>query len=223
VLEQYGFEYTTLHNADVRAGGLARNYDAIILADQGPAQIVDGSTGANVRPEYRGGIGTTGVEALKAFVADGGTLVTLGAACDMAIERFRLPVRNVKGSLSREEHYAPGTIVRVAVDTRHPIGYGMPAGTSGFFNNSPFFDVASARSDRRAEVVARYPTEDIVASGWLRGEALMAGRAAVVSIDMHPGRVVLFGLRPQHRAQTHATFPLLFNALYLSAADRESP
>jgi hypothetical protein len=38
-----------------------------------------------------------------------------------------------------------------------------------------------------------------------------------VSIDMNPGKVVLFGLRPQHRAQTHATFPLLFNALYLSA------
>ncbi len=45
----------------------------------------------------------------------------------------------------------------------------------------------------------------------------MAGRAAVVSIDMNPGHVVLFGLRPQHRAQTHATFPLLFNALYLAA------
>ena len=42
----------------------------------------------------------------------------------------------------------------------------------------------------------------------------MAGRAAVVQIDMNPGRLVLFGLRPQHRAQTQATFPLLFNALY---------
>jgi hypothetical protein len=54
---------------------------------------------------------------------------------------------------------------------------------------------------------------DIVASGWLRGEELMAGRAAVVSIDMNPGGVVLFGLRPQHRAQMHATVPRLFNAL----------
>jgi hypothetical protein len=218
VLEQYGFEYTTLHNADIRAGGLGRAYDAIILADQGPAQIVNGSTGADVRPEYRGGIGTAGVDALKAFVADGGTLVTLGSACDMAIERFDLPVRDIKATLSSEEHYAPGTIVRVAVDTRHPIGYGMPAETSGFYNNSPFFDIIP--SSRRADVVARYPAEDIVASGWLRGEALMAGRPAVVSVEVRPGRVVLFGLRPQHRAQTHATFPMLFNALYLSAADR---
>jgi glutamine amidotransferase-like uncharacterized protein len=99
----------------------------------------------------------------------------------------------------------------------------MPAETSGFYNNSPFFDLAAAPSARRVEVVVRYPAEDIVASGWLRGEALMAGRAAVVSIESGAGRIVLFGLRPQHRAQTHATFPLLFNALYLSAADRESP
>jgi len=55
---------------------------------------------------------------------------------------------------------------------------------------------------------------------WLRGEELMAGRAAVVTVDMHSGRIVLFGLRPQHRAQTHATFPLLFNALYLATSDR---
>jgi hypothetical protein len=65
--------------------------------------------------------------------------------------------------------------------------------------------------------VARYPNTKVNASGWIRGEDLMYGRAAVVAIEMNPGKVVLFGIRPQHRAQTHATFPLLFNALYWSA------
>jgi hypothetical protein len=51
----------------------------------------------------------------------------------------------------------------------------------------------------------------------------MAGRAAVVAIEMNPGRLILFGLRPQHRGQTHVTFPLLFNALYLSAVEGAIP
>ena len=71
-----------------------------------------------------------------------------------------------------------------------------------------------SRKGKKVTVVARYPNTEVNASGWLRGEDLMYGRAAVVTIDMNPGRLVLFGIRPQHRAQTHATFPLLFNALY---------
>jgi glutamine amidotransferase-like uncharacterized protein len=95
----------------------------------------------------------------------------------------------------------------------------MATETYGFYTNGPVLAPVDGFTSMRSTVVARYPAVDIVASGWLRGEEIMAGRAAVVSIEMDPGRVVLFGLRPQHRGQTHATFPLLFNALYLSAAE----
>ncbi len=220
VLEQYGFDSTRLHNAEIRAGGLRQKYDVVIMPDQNVRSIVDGNTAATTRPEYRGGIGEEGIAALRSFVNDGGTLITLGAASDLAIENFPVPVRNLKSGLAREQHFAPGTILRIEVDRQHPIGFGLPSATYGFYNNSPFFSVVEGFASQRPTIVARYPNTGVVASGWLRGEEHMAGRAAIVSIDMNPGRIVLFGLRPQHRAQTHATFPLLFNALYLSTTAR---
>ncbi|MCU1383544.1 MAG: hypothetical protein JWL71_2241, partial [Acidobacteria bacterium] len=217
VLEHYEFNLTSIHNADIRAGKLRQKFDTIIMADQDPRAIIDGFDAPQIRPEYRGGIGEAGLDQLKQFVADGGTLVTMGNACDLAIEKLPIPVRNLKKGLSRDQHFAPGAILKLEVDTQHPIGYGVAADTYGFYINSPFFQLTEGFNSQRSSVVARYPNTGVIASGWLKGEELMAGRAAVVAIDMNPGKVVLFGLRPQHRAQTHATFPLLFNALYLSA------
>jgi hypothetical protein len=216
VLEQWEFAPRTLHNADVRAGKLRQQYDVIVIADQQPRDILEGNSSRATRPEYKGGIGEEGLQALKAFVSDGGTLVMMGGSTDLAIQKWPIPVRNLKRGLTRDQHYAPGTIVRVQVDTASPIGFGMPADTCGFYINSPFYDVTDGFASQRVSVVARYPNSEVVASGWLKGEELMAGRAAVVEVDMNPGRLVLFGLRPQHRAQTQATFPLLFNALYQS-------
>jgi hypothetical protein len=222
VLEQYEFGYTTVHNADIRSGNLRRRFDVIVLPDQSPREIVDGNLGPSVRPEYRGGISEAGVENLQRFVVDGGTLVALGGASNLVVDRFPVPVRDQKRALRRDQHFAPGTILRIQVDTSRPLAYGMAADTYGFYNNSPFFTIVEGFNATKASVIARYPNQDIVASGWLRGEDVMAGRAAVVEVDMKPGRIVLFGLRPQHRGQTHATFPMLFNALYLSAAGTPS-
>jgi hypothetical protein len=222
VLEQYEFNLTSIHNADIRAGKLRQKFDAIIIADQDPRAIVDGFDAPAIRQEYRGGIGDAGVDNLKQFVTEGGTLVTMGNACDLAIEKLPIPVKNLKKGLSRDQHFAPGAILKLEVDTQHPIGYGVAAETYGFYINSPFFQLTEGFNSQRTSVVARYPNMNVIASGWLKGEELMAGRAAVVSIDMNPGKVVLFGLRPQHRAQTHATFPMLFNALYLSATGEAS-
>jgi hypothetical protein len=213
VLEHYGFAYRTIHNDEVKAGKLKDSFDVILLADQQPREIRDGVDYKVIRPEYRGGIGALGIRNLTEFVSAGGTLVAMGASTDLLIEHLPIPVKNAKRGLTREQHFAPGTILRLQVDTSHPIGAGEQKETYGFYNNSPFFELSEGFSSQKTAVVARYPNTGLVASGWLKGEELMAGRAAVVAIDMNPGRVVLFGIRPQHRAQTLATFPMLFNAL----------
>ena len=219
VLEQYEFAPVTINNDTMRRGNLRQRFDVLVVADQLPREIIDGYSAETIRPEFRGGIGELGVEAIIRFVGDGGTLIALGAASDLAIDRLPLPVRNLKRTLRREQHYAPGTIVNLQTDPSHPLSQGLAPESFAFYTNSPFFAAIEGFTSYKTTVAARFPAVNVVASGWLQGEELMAGRAAVVSIDMNPGRVVLFGIRPQHRGQTHATFPMLFNALYQAAAD----
>ena len=217
VLEHYEFPYKTLHNSDIQADKLHDSFDAIILPDQAENSIIEGQTSEFMVAEYRGGIGEKGWQALKDFVNDGGTLIAMGGATSLLIDRLPLPVKELKRTLNRDQQYAPGTIVNLQIDTTHPLGFGMADETYGFYINSPFFELTEGFSSQHVNIIARYPNISVNASGWLRGEEYMQGRAAVIAIEMNPGKIVLFGIRPQHRAQTHATFPMLFNALYWSA------
>jgi hypothetical protein len=217
VLEQYEFPYTTLHNSDVQAGRLRNRFDAILLPDQTAKSLLEGQTLATVAAEYRGGLDERGWLALRDFVDRGGTLIALGDASNLLIDRMPLPVKELKHGVPPEQHDGPGTILNMQIDTTHPMGWGMARETFGFYMNSPFFELSEGFSRQKVRVVARYPNVGVTASGFLKGEEYMSGRAAVVAVETNPGKVVLFGIRPQHRAQTHATLPLLFNALYWSA------
>ena len=74
-----------------------------------------------------------------------------------------------------------------------------------------------------AERIARYGAKDILLSGHLEGEDVIASQAAAVEARIGPGRVLLFGFPPQHRGQSYATFRLLFNAVLTSSGpDRSS-
>ncbi|MEV4658743.1 hypothetical protein [Micromonospora sp. NPDC049301] len=63
--------------------------------------------------------------------------------------------------------------------------------------------------------VATWPKTKLLKSGFLLGEDVIGGKAAVVTAKVGDGQVVMIGFKPQHRAQSHGTYKLLFNAMYL--------
>lgn len=226
VLESFAFRYETLHNERMKKGDFRKDLDCVILPDVSPDVIREGrpkeakNNPEVFPPEYRGGIGKEGVEALKKFVEEGGTLVLLDSACDLAIEEWGPPVRN---ALKNDKEFScPGSLLRVKVDTSHPLGWGMREEAHVFFTNSPALQTSvPPRVDIDRRVVVRYDEkESPLASGYLNQPDKLKGRSALVEIVWGKGRLVLFAFRPQHRAQTYGTFKMLFNAIQISAAER---
>jgi hypothetical protein len=233
VLDDYGFPYTTLHNADMK-DNLGRKFDVIVFANENPAVIKTGhanrtrniSSGA-IRtrsrsigaypPEYGGGIGDEGIAALKAFVGGGGVLVALDNAGPLFTKEFNLPVKNVLEGLPDSEFLVPTSLLNIQVDNQSPIGYGMPAEAAAlFFRSVAYSTWLPPSGDWDRHVVASYPEDNVLLMGWMRGEDLIARKTAVVDAGYKDGRVILIGFRTQHRGQTHGTYKFLFNALLYS-------
>jgi Zinc carboxypeptidase len=214
--KQVGVDYETLHDADLRRGALRARFDAIVLPSQSPSQILNGHAAGEMPAEYTGGVGSSGVAALRAFVEAGGTLVALDAAAPFAIEQLALPVtQSLRASPAPADFFCPGALLEVAIDPAPPLGHGLPSRTAIWFETSPAFEAP----DRA--VVARYGGENPLLSGWLLGGARLDRKAALVDVPLGRGRVVLFGFRPQYRAQSWATYLPFLNSLYLSAATED--
>ncbi len=219
LLERYEFPYTTLHNADIKAGKLAEKFDAIIIADSSPRILREGWDMKWVREEYRGGLGEEGFAALKEFVRSGGTLITLGQSIRPFLEDFGLPIKDSVRGLPAEKFSCPGSLLKVFVDTGHPIGYGMPERATAMFYSSPAFELAPTFSTTAVRVVARYPSQNLLQSGWIRGEENITDDIAAADMSYGRGKVVAIGFPAQFRAQPHGTFKLFFNAIHYAKAE----
>ena len=214
VFDTWRVPYVSIVDSVARAGKLKGKLDVLVLPDQPPRDIAEGLPQRRYPAPYAGGLGPDGIQALRQFVIDGGTLVALNDASRFVIQALLLPVRNVLEGVPAEDFYAPGSIFRIAIDQRHPIARGLGGETAAWFEDGPAFDVLDSTQVR---VVARYPDDpgDVLLSGWVRHPERVAGRAALVEVRVGAGRVVLFGFRPQYRGQSLATYPLLFNSLQL--------
>ena len=227
VLEQFHLPYVSLTDSVAKAGKLRDHFDVLLVPDMSLREMRDGNSAKESPPQYAGGLGSAGIEAIKEFVTNGGTLVLLDHASELATESLGVPVKRIgvprrltdetrlrapDAGENAEPLYAPGSILRVLVDTTNAISYGMPDTAAVYFTNSVTFDVGAASQVR---VIARYPArgEDILLSGYLQGASQIAGKAAAISASVGRGRIVMFGFRPQHRGQSYGTFRMLFNAL----------
>ena len=218
VLEQHDFRYTRVRSGELRASGLHDRFDVIILPETSSVSLIQGLLGPNVRPEYRGGIGAQGVQNLVRFVRDGGTLITLGNAAAFAIEHLGVPLANVVRGLSDDAFYCPGSILRVSIDTTHPLGYGMAPVADAMFVSNGGYRLTRANPNVEVSTIARYPNGPLRRSGWLIGEERLRGTGAVMEVSAGRGRVILHTFRVQHRGQTWGTFKLLFNSIFYGPA-----
>ena len=232
VLDQYGFEWENVWDADVRGGDLSR-FDVILLPSQASGGIANGNLPETMPEEYTGGLGEPGAAALRAFVEAGGWLVAFDQAVDYAIETFGLPFRNRARGLSSQEFFIPGSVIRLDVDPSHPLGYGMDEEAMALFSRSQVLERTggaaaggSGADIGRISTPVCYADADFLVSGWtLGGEEVLAGYPAAAQIGVGEGQVVLFAFRPHFRGQPRNTFKLLFNALAASATEGlpESP
>ena len=214
ILENYGYGPKSIYNADMRAVDLKSRYDVIVLPDMSSKQMMDGYGVGIVPGEYAGGIGEDGMENLRQFVRDGGTLVALNRTASALIPLMSLPVENVIEGAKSDKFFCSGALLRVQTEHAElPANYGLDESPVVMFQAGPAF---APQAGFHGVVLARYAKEtNPLESGLLLHPEAIEGKAAAVELSYGHGRVVLFGFKPQFRGQSHATYKYLFNELYV--------
>ncbi len=219
LLDRFGFAYSSLRNPDFDQPGLHSRFDVIVFPDQPAASIASGFAPGAMPPEFTGGITSAGILALNQFVQEGGTLIFLNRAAGFAVTRLGLPVINAVAGFTDRDYYCPGSLLNVVLDGSGPLTYGLPRNFAIWNERSPVWEIPS---DPSVHSVVRYASSDVLASGWLLGEQHIQDLLALAVLDRGAGHIVLFGMRPQYRAQSYLTFKLFFNALLLGPSSVKS-
>jgi hypothetical protein len=221
VFDGFNAPYESLRNAGLTEGNLGARFDAIVLPSDRSREPADPESS-----ETATGLNNKGLVSLARFVEDGGTLICFDGSCGPLIRNWRLPLKNVLEGLRSTDFYCPGSILDISVDTSNPIARAMSRDVDAYFINSSAFelidkpaaqaaDVSEGPTRTEVKVIARYAKDNVLRSGWLRGEERLRDRIALAEIGMGKGRIVLFAFRPQHRGQTWGTFPFIWNAINL--------
>lgn len=217
VIEQHDYPLTSLYNKDI-SGKLSDSYDTILLPDMGGRGrsaievMKNGLDAEQAPPDYAGGTGEAGAEALRAFVADGGTLVAMNGASDAVIELFGLPVVNVVKGVPATEFFCAGALLEIELKEASPYTAGLSEKPIVMFQYSPVFEV---KEGFKGKVLASYAADgNPLRSGVLLHPEKIQGKAAALEVEYGKGKILLYGFEPQWRGQSHNTYKFVFNTFY---------
>jgi hypothetical protein len=237
ILEQYHFQADIIYPKDIDSTDLRSKYDVIVFVTGAiPAYNPGGNASrrnTDPKPEdiplaYRKMLGhiTTdkSIPQLKKFLEAGGNIVTIGSSTNLAYH-LKLPVRDalvelVNGQemkLAKEKFYIPGSVLRVSVDSTNQAAWGMNKFADVYFDGSPVFNISTEASlNGTIKPLAWFPNNKPLRSGWAWGQAYLQDGVAAFVAKVGKGNLYAFGPEITFRAQTHGTFKLLFNTLYLN-------
>ncbi len=231
ILETFEFDFEVVFPPDLDQGNLIDRFDVLILEDGAvPLPGLDAGRAfppgfrATVPEEFRGRIGAftsaTTAPAVLDFIRAGGTVVAIGSSTALAYHA-ELPVDNHLlgadgAALPSEEYYVPGSVLDLRVDGDHPLAAGVGERANVLFSRSPVFSLRGAAAG--VTPVGWFDTDAPLRSGWAWGQHHLRDGVSIMDARVGQGRLFLFGPKITFRAQSHGTFPFLFNGIHYGAA-----
>jgi hypothetical protein len=234
IFERFEVPFEVVYPQTLDTGDLSQ-YDAIVFVTgaippvrQGGGNGFGGDDSPDVPAEFSHMTGNITAEhtvpRLRAFLEDGGTIVTIGSSVSLA-QHLGLPIRDAlvqtvdgaERSLPRSEYYVPGSVLEVRVDDTLPVAYGLPQHVDVMFDNSPVMRIEGGAQNVRP--IAWFDSATPLRSGWAWGERALEGGITMAEADVGSGRLYLFGPELLFRAQPHGTFRFVFNSLYAAAGE----
>ncbi|WPR75860.1 M14 metallopeptidase family protein [Algoriphagus sp. NG3] len=232
MLEQFHFEYQLVFPEEINAGDLNDKFDVLLFISSGIPSVGSGGysrpqpKAEEIDDKYHHMLGSfsadKSVPQLKQFAENGGQIITVGSATELAYH-FGLPVENALSEidsegkakpLSGEKYYVPGSVLEMQVDNSVPINYGMGENAYIMFNRSPVFRLSPSAGNKGIRPIAWFGDEEPLRSGWAWGQSYLKNGVTAFEAQMGKGKFYAFGPEITFRAQAHGTFKMLFNGLY---------
>lgn len=237
IMEKFDYQFSLIYPKEIDNGNLASKYDVILFIDDGIEDFDENLGKQNsffsfrfkqpdpetIPEKYRPWLGhitkEKSIPSLKNFLEEGGRIVTVGKNTSLAYS-LGLPVKNAlleendsnTEFLSRNEYYIPTSILKTETADSNPALWGLNSSYI-VFNNDPVFRIDENNKD--IEILTWFKGKgNLLESGWAWGQDYIKNGITSFKAKVGKGEFYAFSPEITFRAQSHGTFPLLFNQLY---------